>query len=247
MNQNGQRGDMAEHDAKVAKARDDGLVIGKITDADVAAMRRRIGFPNPTLRKGILRTPWNTALNADAVRRWSECMGDLNPLYNDEDCARASRWGESVAPPGFEWSMGIDRNPLMDEDFVKETRSALRGVQLFHSGAEYIYYRPFTEGVNIYKSEVVGSVEERLSRFGGKSVIVDNVTNWWDDADRTYVTSHRWCVHTERKPVKKDGEGDPKNEKKPVALGDYSDEDLAEIERAYDAEYIRGADTLWYE
>jgi acyl dehydratase len=238
---------MAEHDPKVAKSRDDGLVMGKITDDDVAMMRRRIGYPNPSLRKGILQKPWNTALNADAVRRWSECMGDLNPLYNDEDYARASRWGEPVAPPGFEWSMGIDRNPLMDDDFVKQTRSALRGVQLFHSGAEYIYYRPFTEGVKIYKSEVVGSVEEKVSTFGGKSVIVDNVTNWWDDSDRTYVTSHRWFVHTERKSVKKDGEGEPKKAKKLVALGDYSDEDLAEIERAYDAEYIRGADTLWFE
>ena len=237
---------MSEQETKT-KTRDDGLIIGRITEQDVENMRRRIGFPNPTLRKGILQTPWNTSLNADAVRRWSECMGDLNPLYNDEEYARATRWGEVVAPPGFEWSMGIERNPKMDEQFAKETRSALRGVQLFHSGAEYFYYRPFTEGVKIYKSEVVGSVEEKTSRFGGKSVIVDNVTNWWDDQDRTYVTSHRWFVHTERKPVKSDEDGAEKKEKKLVALGSYSDEDLAKIEAAYDAEYIRGADTLWYE
>lgn len=238
---------MAEQDAK-AKVRDDGLVIGRITDADLEMMRRRVGFPNPTLRKGILQMPWNTSLNADAVRRWSECMGDMNPLYNDEDYARASRWGEPVAPPGFEWSMGIDRNPTMDEAFAKETSKALRGVQLFHSGAEYFYYRPFTEGVKIYKSEVVGDVQEKTSRFGGKSVIVDNVSNWWDDQDRTYVTSHRWFVHTERKAIKNDEGGEPeKKEKKLVQLGDYSDEDLAEIERLYDAEYIRGKDTLYLE
>lgn len=236
-----------------AKPRDDGLVMGRITDADVASMRRRIGYPNPTLRAGVLQHPWNTAPNADAVRRWSECMGDMNPLYNDENHARASRWREVIAPPGFEWSLGINCNPEMDEAFVRETRSALRGVQLFHSGAEYFYYRPFGDGVKIYKSEVVGSVEEKTSKFGGKSVIVDNVTNWWDDENRTYVTSHRWFVHTERKAVKS-GEGGaevdsvtPRKEKKPVALGDYSDADLAAIEAAYDAEYIRGADTLFYE
>jgi len=229
---------------KIPASRDDGLVIGKITDEDVANMRRRIGFPNPSLRKGVLQTPWNTSINADAVRRWSECMGDMNPLYNDETHARASRWGGIVAPPGFEWSMGIDRNPLMDDQFVKETRSALRGVQLFHSGAEYFYYLPIAEGRAIYKSEVVGSVEEKQSRFGGKSVIVDNVSNWWDDEDRTYVTSHRWFVHTERKPVDKDK---PAKEKKRVELASYSEADLEEIERAYDAEYIRGADTLFLE
>lgn len=238
---------MAEQEP-VASQRDDGLVIGRITDKDVEMMRRRIGFPNPSLRKGILQTPWNTSLNADAVRRWSECMGDLNPLYNNDDYARATCWGATVAPPGFEWSMGIDRNPLMEDAFLKDTSRALRGVQLFHSGAEYIYFRPLTEGVKIYKSEVVGSVDEKVSQFGGRSVIVDNVTNWWDDEDRTYVTSHRWFVHTERKPVEKDDETlETSKQKKVVELGNYSEEDLARIESAYDAEYIRGGDTLFYE
>lgn len=240
---------MAEQDP-TDKARDDGLVIGRITDEDVAMMRQRIGFPNPSLRKGILQTPWNTAHNADAVRRWSECMGDLNPLYNDADYASNSRWAGVVAPPGFEWSMGIDRNPIVSDELFRATRRALRGVQLFHSGAEYFYYMPIPEGVKIYKSEVVGSVEEKQSRFGGTSVIVDNVSNWWDDQDRTYVTSHRWFVHTERKPVAKDGadNGDGELKKrKTVALAQYSDSDLAEIERLYDAEYIRGADTLYIE
>lgn len=235
---------MTVQDKIKPKAREDGLVIGKITDADVDNMRRRIGYPNPSLRKGVLQTPWNTSSNADAVRRWSECMGDMNPLFNNEAHAQGTRWGGVIAPPGFEWSMGIDRNPIMDEKFVKETRSALRGVQLFHSGAEYFYYLPIPVGKRIYKSEVVGSVDEKLSKFGGKSVIVDNVSNWWDDDDRTYVTSHRWFVHTERKPVDKDA---PAKEKKKVALADYSDADLEEIERAYDAEYIRGADTLYLE
>lgn len=239
---------MAEKDPADG-SRNDGLVIGRITDDDVAMMRRRIGYPNPSLRKGILQTPWNTAHNADAVRRWSECMGDLNPLYGDADYAERSRWGQVIAPPGFEWSMGIDRNPIVPDDLFRETRRALRGVQLFHSGAEYFYYLPIPEGVKIYKSEVVGSVEEKQSRFGGKSVIVDNVSNWWDDRDQTYVTSHRWFVHTERKPVSEDG-GDARGsekKRKRVELANYSDAELADIERLYDAEYIRGSDTLYIE
>ena len=32
-------------------ADDDSLLRGRITDESVALMRRRIGFPNPTLRK----------------------------------------------------------------------------------------------------------------------------------------------------------------------------------------------------
>jgi acyl dehydratase len=223
----------------------DGLVIGKITDLDIEMMRRRIGYPNPTLRKGVLQKPWNTRVNPDAVRRWAECVGDMNPLYNDEDYAAGTRWGP-VAPPGFEWSMGIDRNPIVSEALNKETHRALRGVQLYHSGAEYFYYLPMNDGVKLFKSECVGDVTEKQSRFATRSVIVDNVSNWWDAQDQTYVRSSRWFVHAERKPVVKDDGGERKAKPKDP-LASYTDDDLALIEQAYDNEYIRGADTLFYE
>src|SRR5271154_5251075 len=120
----------------------EGLIRGRITDSDIEMMRRRIGYPNPTLRKGVINKPWNTSANADSIRRWAECIGDTNPLYCDEEYAEKTRWAGSLAPPGFEWSMGIDRAPLVPEELNKSTHRALRGVQLFHSGAEYFYYRP---------------------------------------------------------------------------------------------------------
>ncbi|WP_419709624.1 FAS1-like dehydratase domain-containing protein [Pseudomonas sp. NFX224] len=230
---------------KAPKAVNDGLVMGKITDADVEMMRRRIGYPNPTLRKGVITKPWNTYAHGDAIRRWAESVGDMNPLYNDEGYASSTRWGGTIAPPGFEWSMGIDRNPVVSPDMFQETRHALRGVQLFHSGAEYIYYRPITVGVRLYKSECVGDVEEKQSRFATRSVIVNNATSWWDENDVTYINSSRWFVHAERKAVPQDGESAKKKPKDPLAS--YTPEQLTAIEEAYDSEYIRGADTLYLE
>jgi len=221
-----------------------GLVLGRISDADVEMMRRRIGFPNPTLRKGVLTKPWNTRASGDAIRRWAESIGDANPLYNDEDHANHSRWGRPIAPPGFEWSMGIDRNPVVSEELNKETHRALRGVQLYHSGAEYLYWRTVVEGTRLYKSETVADVIEKQSKFATRSIIVDNATCWWDDEDRVAITSHRWFVHAERKARSDQDKGD-KRPKDPLAS--YTDAQLAEIEAAYDAEYIRGADTLYVE
>lgn len=222
-----------------------GLIIGRITDQDIDMIRQRIGYPNPTLRKGVIQKPWNTTVNSDAIRRWAESTGDMNPLYNEEEYARATRWAAPVAPPGFEWSTGIDRSPIIPEELYKSTHRALRGVQLYHSGAEYVYFLPMVEGTRLYKSEVVGGIQEKKSRFATRSVIVDNVTNWWDDQDRTFIRSSRWFVHAERKPVQPGG--DTETSKPKDELASYTDEQLAEIEAAYDAEYIRGGDTLYLE
>lgn len=224
------------------KPLDDGLVLGRITDADVAMMRRRIGYPNPTLRKGYSTVPWNPTCSADSIRRWALSIGDSNPLYADPSHAANTRWGNAVAPPGFEWSMGWDRTASVPDELFRETRRALRGVQLYHSGAEYFFHRPIVDGTELFKAEWVADVAEKKSSFGKRSVIVNNANCFWDSEDVVHTTSSRWFVHVERRPSTETRESKPKDD---AAL--YSDEQLDEIEAAYDAEFVRGTDILYFE
>jgi len=217
------------------------LIRGQITDESVELMRRRIGYPNPTLRAGVYGGAWNEIATADAIRRWSLCMGDDNPFYIDPDYARATRWGQVIAPPGFEKSMGILRSkPVPDE--LKDTNKALRGVQLFYSGGENFYYRPIVEGLKLYRSRWVDKVEVKSSQFAGRSAVVSNGLCLWDEADQTFSDGVEWFVHAERRKRQEGKTGTPAHE---PAL--YTDEQLAEIEAAYDAEYVRGDDTLFIE
>ena len=222
--------------------KDDGLLRNRITDESVELMRRRIGYPNPTLRTGAIDDPWNITCTNDAVRRFAICIGDDNPLFTRPDYARNTRWGGVIAPPAFEKSMGINRNPVMEEAEAKVTSKALRGIQLFHSGGENFYYAPITEGTTLYRSRYVKDVKDKPSEFSGRSVIVTNGLCLWDQNDRVMVEGVDWFVHAERKP--KTNRDDKYVGEEPAA---YTDEDLAEIEAAYDAEYRRGADTLWFE
>jgi acyl dehydratase len=227
---------------EVPMAEDDGLLRGRITDESVDLMRRRIGFPNPTLRTGAIDEPWNLSCTDDAVRRFALCIGDDNPLFTRPDYARNTRWGGVIAPPAFEKSMGINRNPVMDPDEAKVTSKALRGVQLYYSGGENFYYAPIMEGMTLYRSKYVKAVDDKQSEFSGRSVIVSNGLCLWDQDDRVKVDGVDWFVHAERKQrsVKTD-----KYAREEPAF--YTDEQLAEIEQAYDDEYRRGADTLWFE
>ncbi|WP_296535492.1 MaoC family dehydratase N-terminal domain-containing protein [Rhizorhabdus sp.] len=222
--------------------RQEGLIIGKITDEDVEKMRKRIHTVNPTLRKGWLRVPFNPTANLDAIRRWSIMIGDDNPLYTDAAHARASRWQGVVAPPGFEWSTGWDMSPYPGEELERSTRGALRGVQLFHSGAEYFFYRPISDGDEMFKSEWLDDVTEKTSSFGKRSVLVNNANCFWNQRDEVSITSSRWFVHVERGAA-----SERKERKEQDAAPFYSEEELAEIEAAYDGEYRRGSDTLYVE
>jgi acyl dehydratase len=219
------------------------LIRGRITDESVELMRRRIGYPNPTLRAGIHGGAWNEIATADAVRRWSLCMGDDNPLYIDPEYASKTRWSETIAPLGFEKSMGILRTRELPED-MKDTNKALRGVQLFYSGGENFYYRPITEGVKLYRTKWVDGVEVKESEFAGRSAIVTNGLALWDKDDVVYSDGMEWFVHAERRKHKDELS---KSKREPDAPASYTDAELDEIEAAYDAEYVRGSDTLYIE
>jgi acyl dehydratase len=219
----------------------DGLVRSRLTDETVELMRRRIGFANPTLRTGVIDDPWNIVATDDAIRRWSICIGDDNPLYCSPDYAKGTRWGRVIAPPAFEKSMGINRNPHMDAQLARETSKALRGVQLFHSGGENFYYVPIVEGTRLYRTRYVAGVEDKKSEFAGRSVLVTNGLALWDETDTVFVDGVDWFIHSERKQRSSTHEH---SREKPTF---YTDEQIAQIEAAYEAEYRRGADTLYFE
>jgi acyl dehydratase len=227
------------------------LIKGRISDESVDMMRRRIGYPNPTVRSGTVTLPWNTACTPDAIRHWCEGYGDANPLYVDSSYGSGTRWAGQIAPPGFEATMGYDRSPQPPDDLARETRGALRGVQLFHSGNESRFYRPIEPGDVLDKSQVVDQVDDKeRSAFAGRSVIVTNLLNWVDQRGVVVTDQRKWFVHAERKPVTAEAEGEraPEKAERPRdQAASYTDEQLEEIEAAYDAEFVRGSDTLWFE
>ena len=78
---------------------DSGRARRKITDEGIAKIRARIG-------KGFTgRRPWRTEVTRDAIYHLALAIGDLNPLYLDEEYAAKTRWGTLLAPPIMMQSM----------------------------------------------------------------------------------------------------------------------------------------------
>jgi acyl dehydratase len=257
-------------EAPMSATQADSIMRPEITDSDLGLMRNRCGYPNPTVRSGTRQLPWWTVTSVDALRHHVNGYGDDNPLYTDPDYAASTRWGGLIGPPGFGAAGGPNAHrelaprPYGDDSEVQpgqekeawlrrlgtripesldvETRKALRGVQLYASGSDRYFYRPLRLGdYTAGSAGGVWSVESKLSQFAGRSAIVGNRDFLWNQDGEVTSMMEGWLVHAARKKVETD------EKKVAVEPAWYSDEQLSEIEAAYDAEYRRGADTLFYE
>jgi acyl dehydratase len=248
----------------------DDLMRHEVTDDGIARMRRRAGYANPTVRSGTRQLPWWTVTTPDAIRHFTNGYGDDNPLFVDPDYGATTRWGAQVAPPGFvaEGGPHAHREPPIDppgdaddveegteaaawlrrlgrripDDLHQETRRALRGIQLFNSGNDTTYYAPFFVGDYVEGSAGgVYEVRAKESEFSGRSALVTNRVVAWNQHGAITTVNDTSFVHSARRKAGRTNKyaGDE--------LAHYTDDDLAAIEAAYDAELRRGADTLYWE
>jgi acyl dehydratase len=108
---------------------------GRITDEGIAKLRARIGkgFPG--------RRPWRTEVTRDAIYHLALAIGDLNPLYLDDEYARKTRWGTLLAPPIIVQSMDTLR--AVGHSGLPE---GLPGVHSIWTGSLYEWERPVKLG-----------------------------------------------------------------------------------------------------
>lgn len=85
---------------------------------------------------GARSRPVRNVVEAGAVKRFAQAIGDLNPLYLDEEYAARSRWGRRIAPPTFPRTF--------DYGIIEEIRLPSAG--MIHGEQQYDYTRPLFVG-----------------------------------------------------------------------------------------------------
>jgi len=151
-------------------------VHGKITDEGIAKIRERIG-------KGFEgRRPWRTEASRDAIYHLALAIGDLNPMYLDEDYARKTRWGTLLAPPIIVQSMDTLR--AVGHSGLPE---GLPGVHSIWTGSYYEWERPVRLGDRLTADCYLKEVKERESTFGGGRSLYQTYEAKYRDQDGKYV------------------------------------------------------------
>jgi len=112
---------------------------------------------------GVESAPMTHDVEKGAVVKFAEAIGDPNPLFNDEEAARKTRYGGLIAPPTFLRSM---RSGPLDVD-VPSPYSAI-----LDAGSEWEHFQPVRVGDRITVTTTILSIFERQGRLGEMVFIV---------------------------------------------------------------------------
>lgn len=120
------------------------------------------------------------------IRQFAEAIGDLNPLYVDEEYAAKTSYGGIIAPPTFPIAIGQDSGESLDLGL--EQRRMLHGEQ------EFIYSRPIRPGDRLHCQMKVTDVYEREGRKGTMQFLVLD-TEMKDESGEMVVISRTNIIY----------------------------------------------------
>ena len=113
---------------------------------------------------GIESAPEVYEIEKGMIRRFVLAIDDPNPLWQDEEYARKSRYGGIIAPPTFVLTIGFDE--------LQQVLESIPYGGLLHGSTELECYQPVRPGDIISVTTKITNIRERQDRKMGKMVFV---------------------------------------------------------------------------
>ncbi len=118
--------------------------------------------------KKLIGVPWEPQVfkvEEGAIRRYAEAIDDPNPLYNDAEFARKSKYGRLLCPPGFTgWP---DRKAVMLGIQVSEVLIAAGAPSRpIDGGVEFEFLLLIGAGDTLTETTTITSITERETKAG---------------------------------------------------------------------------------
>lgn len=114
--------------------------------------------------KGKTGKPFSFQVDHRHIRQFARAIGDLNPLYFDEDYAKATIHGGIIAPPTF---------PVVITDEDGDTLDlGLDYNRMLHGEQQFIYSRPIRPNDQLTGQMKVTDVYEREGKKGTMEFLV---------------------------------------------------------------------------
>ena len=220
------------------KAPQSGQETGKISDNDIARAKRQIGVPKFSRNK-----PYNEIASPDGIRHFAFACGDSNPLFNDRDYGKTTRWKDQIASPLFLHSTGTNLTPKPDENTKTLFKGLFRGVGKYYTGVEWTWWQPTYPDEQIFVQRVTSDVIVKdKSAFSGGRTVTEIYSDLYVDAKGQPVGKREESyLSAEREGTKKTGRY--ANIKRQT----YSTNEIERIDEIYAAEECRGSSPRFWE
>lgn len=178
--------------------------------------------------------PWNTEASRDTIVHLADGLGDLNPLYRDEEYAKRTRYGTLVAPPSFLYTVWYPTGTFM--------RRMVQGFSGFNSGGAMEWFRPVLKGDKItFRLISPSKVEVKESSSAGKMVLIHARVEYYNQRGELVAIGTGYSIKAKTSRFKKVGKY------REVPIYHNSPEDLERIRADQAREVIRGEKPRWWE
>lgn len=114
---------------------------------------------------GVSWEPQVYKVEEGAIKRYAEAIDDTNPLFNDIDYAKRSRYGRLMCPPGFAgWPEGKDR--LLGIQVSEAVIAAGAPPRPLDGGIDFEFFLPIGAGDTLVETTKITDISERKTKAG---------------------------------------------------------------------------------
>ena len=198
---------------------------GTITKDGLEDWNSRIGA---SLRIG---NTFNQFVSYEAAIRYVNGIGDMNPLFRDPEYAKKTAYGSLIVPPNWLYSV-----------FPTWVLQGLPGIQAFHSGNDWKFYRPIYVYDTITPKCIFTGYDVKSSVFSGKMVMEYQLAQFYNQRDELVAETDLYLVRAERSTARKTGKYSKLQVPHP-----WTDEEAEKVDSDTLAEEIRGGNPRYWE
>ena len=197
----------------------------KITDQALDALRSRINMPIENTLE-----PWCHEATRDNIRHYAHGIGDDNPLWCDPAYAAKTRYAGIVALPSFLFATSR---------IVSGYVGGISGVHAMWAGSDWSWHKPVLRNQEIRTEAWLKDLIEHQTRFAGRAVQQIYHVNFFNPDGDLVAEADSWCFRTDRDQAREEGTKYMELRSRPPHI--YTDADLQQVYKLYEAEEVRGS------
>jgi acyl dehydratase len=199
---------------------------GVITSELIEEMKNNRG-----LKLRVANALFNEYATRDNIRKFVDGIGDINPLFRDEEYAKKSRYGCVIAPPSFIFSV------------LAAVQFGWRGLAGYHSASDMEFYKAIKVGDRVTPEETFLDFEgPKKSKFAEKTIFDYFENRYFGPKNELVAKVKILVIRAERKKTREKGKYSKIEIPHP-----WTKDELENIEEEVLAEEIRGSNPRYWE
>jgi acyl dehydratase len=139
-------------------------------------------------------------LGRAAIRYFAIAIGDENPLYVDDEYARAEGYPSVIAPPTLvcETNQYMSGRPNGDGYIGHQWALPLSGLHAIRGGNEYEFHRPLLPHHRITARWRIADIQEKLSSRGIPMLVVVSDVAYSEQSGELLATNRETTIYQPR-------------------------------------------------